>query len=237
MNEVKKEELIYHKFKVLKYLIILLFLSIPFQGLLSQDQDFRGWYSVSYDNELFNLFDFSISPQLRMKENHSQLDSWIVDAEMDYEVIDDVEVGSRYRYKMEADNGLFKDRIHRIGFYGKYSYRLKPFDLYYRTIYQWEFENINSSVDGRMPEEVWRHKVQAKYDRNKIDYKPFISFEYYDVVRPMEDTNKHKMRFKGGVEYKINKHYSVSLGYIYQKELNQPNPSIDHIIALGLSID
>ncbi|MBN2166158.1 MAG: DUF2490 domain-containing protein [Marinilabiliaceae bacterium] len=221
----------------MKFWCVMVIITIFFQSANAQEHDFRGWYSVTVDYEFFDLIDCSVSPQLRFMENHAELDSWLIDADVSYKASDWFRVGALYRYQMETDHGILEDRIHRFGVMGKFSYRIKPFDIYYRTQYQYEYKNMYSSKNGLIPEKVWRHKIQAKFDKKKIDFKPFVSFEYFRTMFPPVDIGKQKIRIKAGSEYKINKQYSVSLSYVFQKGIMEPDPALAHTIAIDINFD
>ena len=222
-------------FLLLCWLIIGIFITSTI--VHAQEQDVRGWYSGTVDHELFDFLDVSLSPEIRFKDNHSQLDGWLVESEFSVKATDWFRVGTFYRFQMEKDIDIGYDKNHRFGISGKFDYKIKPIEFYYRSAYHYEYSNINSSKNGKVPEAVWRHKIQAKYDRKKVDYHPFIAFEYFQVMNPMVDRGPQKIRLKAGSDYELNKRYTISLSYVYQKDILKNNPSTSHIIALDLSYD
>jgi hypothetical protein len=219
------------------FLWTLLLMILIQQNTFSQNEDFRGFYSVEVNREVFNLIDLSVAPEIRLENNQSQLETYLIDCDASVPVLEWLRLGALYRFQQELDDPDRINTIHRLGIFAKFGYRIKPFDLYYRCSYQNQYENIHSSDDGMVPKGFFRNKVKVTFNKKKYDFKPFASFEYYHVVHPEKYVGIQKSRLSFGAEYKFNKTYSASFAYIYQKEIHEYDPLTSHIIALSLNID
>jgi hypothetical protein len=202
-----------------------------------QEKDFAGWYSVAVNKELFGRVDFSLSPEIRTFDNHSRIDSWLIEGDASYKMLKYLKLGALYRYQVDVSDADEHVRNHRWGVYGKVTYRIKPIDFSYRCLFQQQYSNYHTSKNGEIPENVWRHKLQMKYDRKKHDWSPYVYAELFHTTAPERKEGREKLRLSGGLDYKLNKMFDLSAGYILQKEYGVNNPVTSHIISVGLAID
>jgi hypothetical protein len=202
-----------------------------------QENDFGGWYSATINREVLKDVDVSVSPELRFFDNHSRLDSWILETDVAYKLNNFLKFGGLYRYSVDFTDPDANERKHRWGLYGKLSYRLKPIDISYRCLFQQEYSNYYSSPNGTVPENVWRNKVQIKYDRKKQDWAPYAYAEMFYTAFPEWKEGRQKLRLSTGIEYKINKEFDLSVGYLMNKEIGVANPMTTHVIAVNIAFD
>lgn len=222
----------------LKGLVLLLLGMISSLGSsLAQEKDFGGWYSATINREVLKDVEVSVSPEIRFFDNHTRLDSWILEGDIAVKLNKYLKFGGLYRYCVDFTNPDAHERENRWGLYGKLSYRLKPIDVSYRCQFQQEYSNYYSSPNGTVPENVWRNKLQVKYNRKSQDWSPYAYAEMFYTAFPEWKQGRQKARLSAGIEYKINKDFDLSLGYLFNKEMFVSNVMTTHAIAINLAFD
>jgi len=202
-----------------------------------QEKDFGGWYSATINREVLKDVDVSVSPEIRFFDNHTRLSSWILEGDISMKVTKYLKFGGIYRYEVDFTDPEANKRNNRWGVYGKVSYRVKPINISYRCMFQQEYSNYYSSPNGTVPENVWRNKLQFKYDRKKQDWSPYAYVEMFYTAFPEWKQGRQKARLSTGIEYKVNKDFDLSLGYLFNKEMFVNNVMTTHAIAINLAFD
>lgn len=209
---------------------------LPLGPLTAQEQDFGGWYSLNISHKPLKWLEVGITPELRMFNNHSQVDTWLVEGDVSVKLHKYFQVGGLYRFAVDKTDPEQDERINRYAFFAKASYRIKPFDISYRSQIQEQYGNYNSSAKGHIATDVWRNKLTIKFSKKKYDFEPYASAEYFATLAPVWKEGQAKLRLAGGVDYEINKMFSASLGYLRQTEMNVANPTTANILTTALKI-
>jgi hypothetical protein len=216
-------------------LLLLLTLAIG-HNTIAQEQDFGAYYSIGMEHKFNNWLDGTVTPEIRLFDNHSRVESGLVDADLRAKLNNYFSTGIYYRIAVEQPNSDESELVHRYGIYGKASYRIKPFNLSYRCLYFEQFTNYNTSPKGNIADKVIRNKIMVEYSKNKYDFEPFAFAEHYQQLSPQAKSERMKLKLSTGVEYKINKSLKVSLAYLNQTQYNVKNPTTSHIITTELKI-
>ncbi len=218
--------------------------SFPFLLLLllplfarAQKNDFRTWYNLELEGEAFKLVDFSVSPELRLWNNSSRLESVLISTDLSVPVTKFLRLGTRYRFQIDYVKDDLTKYIHRYGFYAEFDYRIERLRMAYRAMYQNEYANYSRSEDGRIPESVHRHKISFKYRRKGWDITPGVAAEMFFTVRPKWINYQQKLRLTAGFQYRITKDININLHYKYQQEYYENNPLTSHIISTGIEYE
>jgi hypothetical protein len=203
---------------------------------LAQEQDFGAWYALSVRHRLNSWLDISISPELRYFNNHQQIDKWLIEGDVTARLNKHFRFGGFYRYAVEHTNPDYNMRANRLGVYGRAEYRIKPIDVSYRSLIYTQYNNRHSSANGHIPTNVWRNKVELQYSRKKQNIEPYLSGELIQTISPAEKNGRFKLRLATGIDIKINKQLTASLGYMRQSEHGVNNPITSHIVTSQLKI-
>lgn len=219
--------------KIITFILLL----ISFLFAKAQSTDFRTWYNFELEGELFNLVDFSLSPEVRLWDNSTRLESVMGRTTASVPVLDFLRLGIRYRYQVDLVRKDYTKYIHRYGLWAELDYRIERLRLAYRAIYQNEFTNYNRSENGREPESQHRHKISFKYRRKGWDITPVLACEVFFTIRPREINYQQKLRITTGFQYRITKDINVNLHYKFQQEYYENNPLTSHIISTGIEYE
>jgi len=216
---------------------ILLFLLLYSLAGNAQHQDFRTWINFQLEGELFNLIDYSLTPELRLQDNLTQVEGVLGEVDLSVPLTKFLRLGTEYRYKVEFPRDDPNEVSNRLGLYAEFKERIADFRLQYRVMYLQEYTNVRTSEQGYLPETMHRHKFSVKYRQKGWDITPGIAAEGFFTINPLWNRNEFKCRFAAGVQYKLTKDINLSLNYKYQREFNQNDPLTAHILDIGLEYE
>lgn len=209
--------------------ILVCFLSVRVKA---QYNDAGLWTSINLEKKLNKQFSVSVSEEIRMNENVTEIGTFFTDLGVNYKINKIFKIGGYYRFinKRNLDDSYNK----RNRFYFDLSCKTKMylFSLTFRTRFQSQFKETNKSADAGIAENYWRNKLSLKYDLNKKI--GFIgSYEIFTPLRSYDKVFKDNQRFNLGLEYTFNKMHSFNLSYMIQNESNVNNPESDYITCIG----
>ncbi|MCU4166249.1 DUF2490 domain-containing protein [Carboxylicivirga caseinilyticus] len=217
------------------YIIVLLLLSV--KTIDAQVEDFVTWWNFTVKGEISKKLNYSFEPELRFFENSSQLSSWQSEFSLDYEVIKNLNIGGLYRYTVDYRTPDFNRRRNRFSLFFKYEVKTGHFRWQYRGIWQNDFTNVNTSVDGKTDFMAHRHKFAVKFKDKDWPVDPSFGVEYISALAPSKDLGEWKRRWFINVEREINKRLSAKISYKRQNEFEVSNPDLTNILLVGLEYE
>ena len=209
-------------------LLALLFSS----PLMGQEKDAGLWTSVNLEAKLVKKLSFNISEELRFNENVTELGAAFTDAGFSYKLNKHFQFAVNYRFIQRRRMDNYYSYRHRFYADIKYSHKLKPFELSFRTRFQDQISDIGRASDGGIPEYYLRNKLSLKWDTKKA-YSPYISIELFSPLNYPRLNAFDAMRTTAGVEYEFSKHHKIDVYYMIQKVVNVSKPETDFIVGLG----
>ena len=198
----------------------------------AQQDDAGLWSSVTIKHKVTRRMSVSLSEQIRMHQNVSEVEQFFTDAGVDYEFIPAFKVSVNYRLTSKNQLTYYSTR-HRFYVDLSYKQKLKPIAISLRQRVQSQVESIHSSENGRIPEWYTRTKLAVKLDLGK-KYSPYLATEYYYVIDNLKEEDQvfDKARYEVGIDYDFNKQSSVNLFYLIQKDLRE-NKTRDFVSGIG----
>ena len=218
------------------YILFVFFLIIPF-GAFGQQEDFRTWINVELQGELFNLIDFSITPEVRLWDNSTRFDGILGEVDLSVPVTKFFRPGFYYRYEFDRDRRDNYNNTNRFGIYAKLDERIGGLRMAYRAMYQREYTNLYTEKSGWIPVSVHRHKITLKYRQKGWDITPLVSVEGFFTLNPIKNANQEKIRLTAGVRYRLTKKIDLGIDYKYQQEFYENNPLTSHIFSIGAKFE
>lgn len=216
--------------------IVILFLFFA-ETAYSQREDFRTWWAVEVEGELFDLIDFSISPELRLWDNSSRFESVLAEIDLSAPVTKFFRIGGMYRYQFE-NIGLNRDKfINRMGAYVEFDTKIERLKLAYRAMYQQEYTNASTTEMGNVPESQHRHKISFRYRGKGWDLYPHIAGEIFYTINPGWNSYQQKLRLTAGLKYRFTKDINIGFSYKFQTEYYENNPLTSHILSTSLEFE
>jgi hypothetical protein len=218
-----------------KCFICFILLAIPVSAHCQQ-KDFRTWFTVELEGELFNLLDISVVPEVRLWDNSSRLEGFLTEADASVPVLKYLRFGLNYRYQADMeDPGLIRN-TNRYGIYGQASKKFGDLKITYRALYHQEYTDVNTSEWGKIPVIQHRHKISLKYTMKDLKLSASTSAEMFFTISPESASYQEKLRLSAGMDYEITEKIGVGVGYKYQQEFFKNNPLSSHILCIGFVI-
>ena len=216
-------------------LFFLVLLSLT--GLKAQTNDAQMWLSIDLEKKLNPKLSLHFAEELRMNENLTEAGTIFSDLAVSYDITRSLSASLNYRFinKRRPDNTY--DIRHRYYFDLTYKYAPKPFIITLRARVQQQYTDIFTSEKGKIPINYERTRLKIAFDR----WKPLRPFLATEVFIPFSNSRYSSftvdcIRYQAGLDYKINKHQSITAFYMIQKEMNVANPETDFVGGLGYSI-
>ena len=220
--------------KIISTILILL---IGTLFVKAQKKDFRTWYNLELEGELFNLVDFAISPEVRLWDNSTRVQSILIKNTASVPLTKFFRLGLRYRYETDIVRDYYTKYIHRGTVFAEFDYRIQRLRLSYRAKYLHEYTNIKRSENGKTPEIQHRHRIGFRYRGKGWDIVPNVAAEMIFTIRPKWMSYQQALRLTAGFQYRLTKDININLRYRYQQEYYENNPLTSHIIITGIEYE
>lgn len=212
---------------------LLIFLVVFSSFTYSQVNDAGMWLSCAFQKNLKGKFTAFLNPVIRLNENITEVGSAFLDGGLEYKLNKRFRISLNYRFtgrRRLDDTYSFRNR-----FYADFTSRtkVKKITFSHRLRIQSQLNDYFTSRNGVIPSYSIRNRAQIKYDINKKNTAS-LSAELWlsPISQLLYSTN---MRYVGGWEHELNKRSSVTLSYIFQRELSAVNPVTDYIVSLSFS--
>ena len=219
---------------ITRFLVLVVFTGCMLLSptLKGQFRDAGLWTSVNLEVKLVKSLSATVSEELRLNENVTELGVAFTDLGLSYKLNKHFQISANYRFIQKHRSDNYYSFRHRYYVDVKYSRKLKPFELSFRSRLQDQYADIGRAADGGVPEYYLRNKLSMKWDTKKA-YSPYVSMELFSPLNYPRSYLFNNIRIAAGAEYAFSKHHKIDLYYMNQKELNVKNPEADFIIGLG----
>lgn len=215
-----------------KKIFTLLFLFASFSVSSQEIKDAGLWLSLKLEKNINQKLSVDISEEIRFNENVTELGTIFTEVGGTYKFTDWFRLGGAYRFSNRKRLDDSYSTRHRYNIDLATRMKKEAYSLIYRTRFQSQYRDINSSEDGSVPEYYNRHKLTLRFTPGNI-LRPYISGETYHRLYGDSPYMLDNIRFVAGTEVEINKHSTVDLFFLHQREVNVNRPDHDYIIGLG----
>lgn len=201
--------------------------------------DAGSWNTLAINYSLNKKWAILFTEECRIRENYSRLNLFYTNIGIEYKLNKYIKTSLVYRSTQKyKDDNRFSLR-HRIMWDASAKYGLKKWAISYRHRLQVENRDINSSIDGYIPEWYSRNKFEISYQLTK-KISPYLSAEFrYQLHDPRSvnsDGTWHRNRYQGGVDYEWSKKSKFGIYYLIQHEFNIEAPENLYITGLEYSL-
>lgn len=206
------EQLVNHC-RIQSVMCCLCLLALPV-AVCGQTKDFATWMSFDVEHKLNSKVELSGGLEWRTKDDLNKTDRFGFKVGGSYKLLPFLKLGAGYELhdQNKGDDG-WKLR-HRYHFDGSLSTRLSRFKLSLRERFQHTF-------NGHYDEFRLRSRFKLAYDWQEFDCEPYASVEMYNGLGHREDFDVKRMRYRGGVNVAIAKHWDADLFYCRQWEAHK----------------
>ncbi len=187
----------------------------------AQIDDIGLWLGLSAKKQITRKWEGSLSSQLRLDHDITEIDQVLVDAGMEYSISSKIKSGIHYRFINSNQENYYSKR-HRFYLDLSYKEKIDFITLTLRERIQEQFSDYYSSETGKIP--IWnlRSKLTAKFDVNK-KYSPYLSVEMYYLI---DNAKEHdglitRFRYETGFDYEFNRAQSLN-PYVLLQSIASP---------------
>lgn len=203
---------------LMKY--VLLLLSCAALSVSAED-DFGGNISVELSKKLSKKIDISLEEEVRLTQNMSHFDRLASTLGADFKLIKKHLKGGVAYSALLYNEMNYCLLNHRAIATMTGSANAGNFEFSLRARYQATFQDESYGNSHKVnPKQIVRGKASVEYEFAKIKLYPYISAEaYYEIAK--KDCNR--VKYAVGAKKKINRHNSVSAGFLFDDKLKSNN--------------
>ena len=198
----------------------------------AQVNDAGLWTSINLEKRFSKKMSLHFSEELRFNENITELGAIFseISGEYRFNKMFSVSAGYRFTQRREVDDSYSIRHRYMINLNVKN--KLGQFSTNVRIRYQSQFKDVQSSENGKIPDNYLRTKLSVKYDLGK-KYAPFISGELFLHLNRPDGVLMDNYRIAAGVDYEFSKRSSIEFGYLINREIQVANPWTNYVITVG----
>jgi len=204
-------------------------------ALFSQEKDFGIWYCFDGEFRLAKKLDLDFSSNLRTFNDASSVEQIFGEIGLTYKPVKFLALAGSYRLTGKTEDDTEYHPRHKFFFDVTGSSDLGRFTLTGRYRLQRQDKTYFEDPDDEVPDYYSRLRAKLAYRTKSFPVNPYITTEVF--VRMFENTEKipDKFRISAGAEYKFNKHHSVEMEYIFERDY-LPDLIDTNIIALTYNL-
>jgi predicted porin len=214
---------------------VLLFLATCFWWPLTshgQQEDAGLWTNFSLQKDFGKDFSLTLSEELRLNENMTELGTVFTEISADYKLFKGFKAGLAYRYILKRQVEDYYSKRHRIVIDLSYRYKFDRLSLSIRERFNQQYSDVYSSETGMVPVNFTRTRLRVDYEIKK-SVSVFTSGEWFFEMESMDEFFYDNFRFVIGSEYAFNKRHAVEISYIINQEYNVKNELTSYIVGLA----
>ena len=197
--------------KILSKILLLLVLPI---SVLSQENDFQTWTSISASKKIIKKTNLIVKQGVRFRENSS----------IYYKLFTDIKIKRKYNkyfsfaggYRYSSDWNKKQDLENKNRFFADVYYKDKYYKRYLLAIRtRWQTQGNLYGYNASL-----RQKFRFAYNIKKTKLEPSLALEYFYTL----ENSIEKLRYTFGMSYPVLKDLDFELAYRIQQEFNTNNP-------------
>lgn len=199
-------------------------------ALFAQQKDAGLWTSVSFKGEFSKKLQWSVAPEVRLRDNMTNVSSVFTDVGLDLDLAKKFSLALTYRFGQRNEIDFFETRQRlQLGLGYKISYNDWTINL--ATRYQGRIEGGQDDGDADFAT-TWRNKISVKFEGFK-KWELGTSYEIFHAYDDGVALKWNDWRWTASAERKINKRNFYSVGYLIQRDLVSSEPSMDFVVLLS----
>lgn len=202
-------------------------------SLRAQISDAGMWFEAEGEFRLNPFWMVEAAVELRMHENLMEVGAMIAEVGLQRNFGDRWRAagGMRMTYNQQPDRTFdFRSRMYADIRY-RYSYRQLDFTA--RVRYQQEAEGWLWDSATPQAGHYLRAGTECRWKMTP-KWRPYLAIEaFYPLNGILMGPNTDKLRYRCGVEYRLNKVHALDVGFLFQQQINVTAPERDYIACLG----
>ena len=216
---------------------LLLLLLVPLPVLSQSDKETRlgTMMAIEVEKELSRKFSGVIEEEVRLVDNRIGFDRSVSTLGFDYTFLNQkAKVGVYYAYIYLYNSDYLFEQRHR--FYLNISYKeiVAPFTFSWRGRLQSTYRDEDIDSYKINPKYVMKNKLEVAYTIWGSPWKPFLLCDFSTMLNDPVTAGYEfiRMRFMGGVNWRLNRTTYLEFFLRYDKEMDWRDPDV---FSLGVS--
>ena len=215
----------------IKLSLIALF---TFFTLASQNLErYENWSSLEVDYSIAKNINIYGSGQLRIQSVGDIYNQSFYEIGLKIKINEFLRSGFGYRgldQLQDVENNQLHKKFNRYHVFLAGTYNFKKYNFLLRLQFQQKNRAGNPDLNTI---DYYRTKFELK--RDIIDWKadPIIGIEFFTIKNLNFNENFKKYRFSVGTKLNLNELNSLSINYVFQKEVKVDSPVLQHILRLN----
>lgn len=204
---------------------------IPFLGL--NQSSGKVWTEIGVKGEITKKLDWAF--ELTNRFGNYGYETFFPQASLKYKVTKWFRPSIDYRVIFDKENNGNYSFSNRLNVNAEFKHTIDRFSFSGRVRYQYSFDRFNSSENYDVEfDKAFRFKPQISYDINNSIFSPVISIEYfYNPTFGPLGQRFTKYRAFAGFELEIDSPHEIAIGYIFDQQINLPDPRRKHILSIS----
>ena len=221
--------------KFLYNTILLLLVSLPVLSQSDKETRLGTIMALELEKELSRKFSGVLEEEVRLVNNRIGFDRSVTTLGLDYTFLNQkAKIGAYYAYIYLYNSDYLFEPRHR--FYMNMSYKevVAPFTFFWRGRLQGTYRNEDIDSYKINPKYVMKNKLEVAYSIWGAPWKPYVSCDFSTILNdPMIDGyDLTRMRFMGGVTWRLNRTNYLDFFLRYDKEMDRRDPDV---FSLGVN--
>lgn len=221
--------------------VAVIFLLVFYISSQAQNQ-FGTWTSLTIDKKV-DKWTFEAETELRTISGLQLINHWHMGLGAEYKIIKPLKVGLEYQFMNVLDekynNYQFRNRftgsITGTKRFGNFQFDLSE-GLQVTTKNDSKRIKDNGTIDTYKVNlaSMWKNSIEAEYNIPKCKITPEFEFKTYYSLNDPDGNAFDKLRYTLSLKYKLNKHNSINIFGVYNKELGMDEADYSGKYILGL---
>lgn len=192
----------------------------------AQWNDFGVRSRFTIEKRLNPRWRLALAETMRFNENATQLNQLYTSFSTSYRLSKTFSFRGTYRFEQKFNYDETIDLRHRLQVDVLIRFQLEKLRIELQERFQIRYRNILREENWNIPKIYFRPGINLEYDLNS-KFTPYVSGEVYLNQKGFIDN----LRFVVGGGYDFNKHHSIKLYYLIDKEIQVKNPLTFFIIG------
>ena len=215
--------------------LLLLLVSLSAFSQSDKETQLGAIMAIEVDKVLGRHFSVALEEEIRLINNNIGFDRSVTTLGLDYSFFNKkAKIGAYYAYIYLYNNDYLFEPRHR--FYLNMSYKevVEPFTFSWRGRLQSTYRDEDIDRYKINPKYVMKNKLEVTYSIWGSPWKPYVSCDFSTILNdPMVDGyDLIRMRFMGGVNWRLNRTTYLDFFLRYDKQMDQRDPNV---FSLGVS--
>ncbi len=225
---------------VKKSVVIVVLLIICFS--IQAQHQFGTWTSFTIDKKV-DKWTLEAETELRTISGVQLINRWDMGLGAEYKIIKPLKVGLEYQFMNVLDE-KYNNYQFRHRFTGSISGKKKFDNFLFGLSVGLQVTTKNDSKrirdDGTIdtykvnPASMWKNSAEAEYNIPKCKLTPEFEFKTYYSLNDPDGNAFDKLRYTLSLKYELNKHNSINVFGVYNKELGTDEANYSGKYILGV---